>query len=172
MMSVNPRRALKSFDTARLSVTHWADCLADPMAQARLVDDLAGLLSPAVLAPLPASYAFDPEAAADWIAARQDESDVYLVRRGAEGVLVGLMILAEIAPRELYLGYLLGEPHWRQGYGGELVKGVVAEFGRLAPLTVVAQVEPANIASVRVLLGAGFEGVASADEMRRFRLKL
>ncbi|MBV7380488.1 GNAT family N-acetyltransferase [Maritimibacter dapengensis] len=172
MEKFDPATAIRQFSTDRLDVAHWDTALDHPETRANLMDQIEALLTPPVLAPLPPHFAFDRNNADDWIAARRETSEVYLVERRDRPGLAGLLILAEIAPRELYLGYLLAEAQWGQGVGGELVRGLVSVLTRHPPLEVSAQVVTENIASARLLLGAGFRETGSDDEIRRFLLTL
>ncbi len=149
------------FDTDRLSVRHWRGAL-EGAARAELEADLAAILSPAVLAPLPPSLHWDGarESLPGWIEARAAESDVLLVTGRESGALLGLMILAPDpeAPEgpALHLGYLLAETAWGKGYASELVQGLVAARTGQGPLRLIGGVERSNPASARVLVKAGF----------------
>ena len=145
------------FETARLAVSPWPE-QATPADTA----ELARLLTPPVLAPLPPGMqlARRPGAVPDWIAARRAESTLCAVRARDSGALLGLLILAEppadATPPELHLGYLLGQQHWGRGYASELVHGLVAALVQAAPLRLIGGVGADNPASARVLRKAGF----------------
>lgn len=66
---------------------------------------------------------------------------------------------AELKPRSgeagLELVYFLDVAHWRKGYGTQLVDALVAHGETLAP-RLLATVDPANLASIRLLQKAGF----------------
>ena len=147
------------FDTDRLSVRHWRGSL-EGAARAALESDLAAILSPAVLAPLPPSLHWDGGSLSGWIDARAAESEVLLVTSRESGALLGLMILAPDpeAPEgpALHLGYLLAESAWGKGYASDLVRGLVAALAGRGPLRLVGGVERDNPASARVLVKAGF----------------
>ncbi|MHA3977002.1 GNAT family N-acetyltransferase [Halovulum sp. GXIMD14794] len=140
------------FFTVRLEVADWGPVLANGEARRWLEAELAGVLTPAVLAPLPKALALDG-AVGDWIDARAAESRVMLVRDRDGGALLGLLILAEAAPGEAHLGYLLAERAWGRGVATELVRGLMAEAG---PVRWRAGVDAGNPASARVLEKCGF----------------
>ncbi|KUF12712.1 GNAT family N-acetyltransferase [Pseudoponticoccus marisrubri] len=150
------------FETARLCVTPWGPRLSDGAGRAALEVALARLLSPAVTAHLPPALHPGTGAAAmaEWIAARRAESEVFLVEDKATGQLLGLLILAggeESKPPVLHLGYLLAEVAWGQGYATEVLRGVVEAVSARGPALLLAGVDPANPASARVLVKAGFQ---------------
>ena len=140
-------------ETARLCLRDWQQDLSDPAARAALEADLAGVLSDRVLAPLPDSLR--PEAGiSHWIAARQAESQVYLVQ--VQGALAGLILLAQSSVREAHLGYLFGEAHWGKGYASESVLGLLSALKNSGLRVIWAGVGRDNPASARVLEKAGF----------------
>lgn len=151
----------EGFETARLRARPW------PVEATADTAELARLLTPPVLAPLPPGlqWAQAPDAVADWIAARRAESTLCAVRARDSGALLGLLILAEESapdgPPTLHLGYLLGEDHWGRGYATELVRGLVEALRPAAPLRLIGGVGAANPASTRVLRKAGFRRAAA-----------
>ncbi len=151
------------FGTERLEVVDWAPVLADAAARRRLEAELARVLTPAVLVSLPEALAMRSPVG-EWIDARAAEGRVLLVRGRAGGALLGLLILAEVAPGEAHLGYLLAEHAWGRGLATELVWGLVAGAG---PVRWRAGVDAGNPASARVLEKCGFREVAAPAEAAR-----
>ncbi len=157
---------LAEFSTTRLMVRHWADDLEDPSDRSWIERGTKALLSPDVLSSLPPSMQLSGgrSAVSDWIDHRAEESDVYRITIRApepdSGRLIGLMILVDLSGddefAQMHLGYLLAEQDWGQGYASEMMQGLVAVLGELAPLRVVAGVAHDNPASARVLAKAGF----------------
>lgn len=84
----------------------------------------------------------------------------------ADNVLVGACNLSDIRPgsaSSAQIGYWIGTPHHRRGYGQAAVEAVLRfAFGHLGLHRVEAAVQDDNIASIRLLEGLGFtrEGVA------------
>ena len=157
--------SLGTFRTKRLRVVDWTPELSDPDRQEALLADLQALLKPAVLAPLPPSFALQVGEAglADWVAARDAESAVSLIRLH-RGDLVGLLILAN-EQEGCHVGYLFAETAWGRGYATEMLAGLVQEAERQGT-DLIAGVGPDNPASARVLRKAGFtrDGAASSPE--------
>jgi RimJ/RimL family protein N-acetyltransferase len=61
------------------------------------------------------------------------------------------------------LGYWVGLPHQRVGYGRDMAQGMLsAAFDRLGLSDVWAEVDPANRPSQRLLIALGFEPSASS----------
>lgn len=145
------------FRTERLTVKCWSALQADRDALARLVAELAGILTPATTAFLPPNMqvAAGGGDIGAWVRGRATESDVCTVRQ-VDGKLVGLLIL-HVSGDIIRIGYLLGEAFWGRGYGTELVQGFVrwcaASGGRYQ---LIGGVEADNQASIRVLEKAGF----------------
>jgi RimJ/RimL family protein N-acetyltransferase len=62
------------------------------------------------------------------------------------------------------LGYWLGRPYWRNGYGREAVAAVIDYgFRTLGLETIRAYTDPGNAASKRVLLHCGLKYVGEID---------
>ncbi|MEX3016330.1 GNAT family N-acetyltransferase [Gymnodinialimonas hymeniacidonis] len=156
-----------SFDTDRLSVRPLSDA-----SRARgLAAEFVSLLTPAVLAPLPASLQLGegPDAVANWIAERLAESDVSLVRMRGDETLVGALICVQPEPGgPVHLGYLFGEAAWGRGYATEMLSGLVTIAG---PQPLRAGVARDNPASARVLEKVGFhvDHEASTERVLNYR---
>ena len=155
-----------AFETDRLRVSDWRNDRPNPAPQDALRGELSRLLTPAVLHPLPEplQLADEQDAIDRWIAERNRESDVYLVRERHSSELVGLLILAAFREGDtaetLHLGYLIAEPCWGRGYATELLSGLVQHLRTAAPsLLLHAGVGVDNPGSRRVLEKAGFQRV-------------
>ena len=149
------------FSTQRLSVSHWKDHLAEPHLRRKLADDLAALLTPAVLKNLPPPMQLRDRDISAWIEARHAESDILLVRQSSDNKLIGLMVLAVDldgdAPPSVHIGYLIAEIAWGNGYASELLKGLQTAVLSGPAMRLVAGVGRDNPASARVLQKAGFK---------------
>ncbi|MHA6324760.1 GNAT family N-acetyltransferase [Roseivivax sp. CAU 1753] len=159
-----PRRTqpLNDFDTERLSIRHWSRTLEDAAERQKLVTDLVPVLAPVVLEHLPPAMqvAQTEEAVSRWVRDRSAESDVYLVRTIDPRSLVGLLITVTGAPSrtvpEVHIGYLLAQAAWGRGYATELIKGLLRQAHRHAPMTLIGGVARANRASAHILQTQGF----------------
>lgn len=93
-------------------------------------------------------------------AAHADGSELRLgIVLRATGELVGNCALHHFvdASRRCELGYALGSAHWGQGYASEALHALLAHgFAALDLNRVEADIDPANIASGRVLEKLGF----------------
>jgi len=151
---------ITSFSTDRYTVRPWRSALSDPAARADLETALARILTPEVLAHLPPSLTLGPgDRVADWIDAREAESDVLTVTTARDGELIGLVILAQdpdAALPTVHLGYLFAKSVWGRGAASEVVTGLVQSLRASASIRLIGGVDPANPASTRVLEKAGF----------------
>lgn len=155
---------IPNFTTRRLRVVGWHSLLADADSRAALEQDLAHVLTPNVLAPLPERLHLPRGAGqiAAWVRAREAESDVFSVLDIATGVLLGLLILAfEDEPKTVHLGYMLADPVWGRGYATELIRGLLTVLPQGQGITVLAGVGFDNPASSGVLFKCGFDVVAA-----------
>jgi len=158
MLIANKIAASAAFTTGRLTVQHWSDRIADADW---LLQALPDLLTPPVLAQLPPSFAppDSPDGWRRWISDRARECDVYTVCTSADDNMIGLLILAgddqENAP-VIHVGYLLRTDSWGQGYGSELVNGLVDKLADGQACRLLAGVAIDNPASARILQKAGF----------------
>ncbi|MDA5095460.1 GNAT family N-acetyltransferase [Aliiroseovarius sp. KMU-50] len=171
---------LVAFQTERLTISHWADELADSAGRKRIERALKDLLTPNVLAPLPPAMQLSNTLSAltDWVDARNAESDVYLITLRAPEPetrrLIGMVFLLDLSEggdiAQMHLGYLLAERDWGQGYATEMLMGFMEVLQELAPLSVLAGVGRDNPASARVLEKTGFtrDRALSCDETDMF----
>ena len=105
-----------------------------------------------------------PEDGSSWLARMQAlaaaGSAVQLVmQRRSDGRVIGTLLLFkwDEGSARIELGYVLGRPHWRQGYAREAVQAVCGQaFGALGVRRIEAEVQPANQASNALLRSLGF----------------
>ncbi|WP_417808120.1 GNAT family N-acetyltransferase [Thioclava sp.] len=163
---------LEKFDTARLFIHSWRPVIEDRKARLSLEANLSSILTRPVLEHLPPPLQLGDQSGgvSSWIDARAEESEVLLVESKFSDDLVGLMILAPDPDADktpiMHIGYLLSEAVWGQGFGSELLDGLVSAVKEDRPLRLVAGVSRGNLASARVLQKAGFvvdPGVSTAD---------
>ncbi|MFJ4141666.1 GNAT family N-acetyltransferase [Pseudomonas sp. NPDC089734] len=79
--------------------------------------------------------------------------------------------------REVEIGYRLGTSFWGQGLASEAVQAILQHgFGTLRLPSIIAIVQPENVASVNVLRKAGFSGFIHSQYhrlgVRIYRMKL
>jgi RimJ/RimL family protein N-acetyltransferase len=151
-----PFPLLEPFDSARLTIR--------PVDAADLPDLFEINGDPRVTRFLPYSTWQAPEDGVSWLA-RMDAlaaagtgRQFVLARRSDARTIGSLLLFKHDEPSSrLELGYVLGHGHWGQGYMREAVEAVCAEaFGRHGIRRIEAEVNPANVASCRLLLRAGF----------------
>ena len=94
----------QQFETERLSVSHWAETIAVPEARRRLATQLTDLLTPDVIAHLPPFFDLTDQNIDQWIAARDAESDIYLIREIGTCTIIGLMFLTPPFNNDIHLG--------------------------------------------------------------------
>ena len=169
---------LRDFQTTRLIATRWSNDLQNPDCQARIEEELSGILTEAVLRTLPPAFHLRDTPISDWMSEREAESDVYLVCTKEDEDIIGLLIVAlvsnESVRKSVHIGYLFGEPYWGQGYATELVHGLVTSAQALAPITLRAGVDATNPKSGSVLQKSGFsvDKTASGDDTTQYFLDL
>lgn len=168
-----------NFDTDRLRVGEWRRAIEGTGMD--LVSVVVELMTSRTTEALPDSWRGDysVERAERWIVERDAESPTLLVADRQTGAAIGLLFLF-FGPAnktdadqtdygqtdgDVRLGYLLSEAMWGEGYGSELVGGLI-DWGRVRPdiATLTAGVEASNVASVRVLLKNGFALVESESD--------
>jgi [ribosomal protein S5]-alanine N-acetyltransferase len=91
---------------------------------------------------------------------RSPQSRCWLIVRRDDRALLGAIELSEIVRgrfRSAYLGYHIGAPFARQGYMREaLIAALRTVFGQLRLHRVEANIQPGNVASIRLVKGLGF----------------
>ncbi|MBY6185103.1 GNAT family N-acetyltransferase [Marinobacter hydrocarbonoclasticus] len=135
-----------------------------------LVIQTLALFTPEVQRTLPGHWpaVTDESSAAQWLEDRLEEAWPLTVRLRADHSLVGFLLInpgvtVEIGP-SWHIGYLLGEPYWRQGFATELVGSLVDWCDTHQQVACLrAGVLETHPASARVLEKNGFTEVALAD---------
>ncbi len=102
-----------------------------------------------------------PRAFAAYLArCRRPDHAGFLIRRRADGAILGAVELSQIARgsfRSAYLGYYIGAPYARQGYMREALELVLRyAFTRLELHRVEANVQPRNGPSLALVKRLGF----------------
>jgi RimJ/RimL family protein N-acetyltransferase len=87
-----------------------------------------------------------------------------LRERGAARIIGGAGLLVRLPGRPVELGYVLDRPFWGKGYASEACREVLRwGFSAHRPERIIADVMPANDASVQVLLKLGFTRDGDAE---------
>ena len=167
-----------TFQTKRLSAGEWHE--VDPKGRLDLPTVVAEMLTEPVTRWLPPDWqgTYTRARAEAWIAERDAEGPVLLVVHRETTQPLGLILLFEEAVGdgvEVRVGYLLAELAWGQGYGGELLDGLVTwcrERGVVR--SIIGGVAPENAASIRLLERHGFvlDGEAAPAGDLTFRLAI
>jgi ribosomal-protein-alanine N-acetyltransferase len=133
-----------------------------------VADDLDDLFEvngdPGVTAYLPYPTWLAPADGAAWLARMQalaatGAGQQLVAARKSDAKVIGTLLLFkyEETSRRVELGYVLGRAHWRQGYMREAVAALCGlAFGALDIRRIEAEVNPANLASCRLLERLGF----------------
>mgnify|MGYP002621340628 CR=1 FL=1 len=153
----------QQFETERLSVAHWADTIAVPVARRGLVKQLPDLLTPDVIAHLPPFFDLSDQNIDQWIDARAAESDIYLIRETGTDAIIGLLFLTPPINNDIHLGYLFEQSTWGQGYATELLAGLVSHVPKTG-VRLLGGVGRKNPASAHVLRKTGFHVVPELSD--------
>ena len=151
------------FSTDRLVVGVW-HATAERFGL-DLADTVEEVLTPDTTTTLPGDWrgTYDRHRAARWIELRDTESPTLLVVHRETGRAIGLFMVYETPAAtpdrrvDVRIGYVLASTAWGRGFGTELVAGFVRwACARPTIATISGGVEPANVASARVLTKNGF----------------
>ena len=153
----------QQFGTERLSVAHWAETIAVPVARRRFATQLPDLLTPNVIIHLPPFFDLTDQNMDQWIDARDAESDIYLIRETSTDAIIGLMFLTPPYNNDIHLGYLLGQTTWGEGYASELLAGLVLHVPKTG-FRLLGGVGRENPASAHVLRKTGFQIVPELSD--------
>ncbi|MGO2052099.1 GNAT family N-acetyltransferase [Glutamicibacter sp. 287] len=83
------------------------------------------------------------------------------------------LVVATRKPEGVELGYWVSPGYWGQGIAGAMVNnaiGLIPELFQVRRL--IARVDPANVASAKLLARRGFTGRSSTDGLDHYELKL
>ena len=116
-----------AFTTARLEVSNVDSYLEVESAKSELLSSIVGFLSPSVVKSLPPYFNdINTESKADiWLAKMVSESHLFAINLKGSKSVIGFVFLYESDNSIAHLGYLLGESFWHQGYGSELLFGLI-----------------------------------------------
>ncbi|NRA54280.1 MAG: GNAT family N-acetyltransferase [Gammaproteobacteria bacterium] len=159
-MNKKSRLASLTFTTARLNVANVESSLATPSSKSALLTAIVRVFSPLVVQSLPDNFHdIETESQAElWLDNMLADSHLFTVTLLGHESAVGFVFLYPSDDSLAHLGYLLAEQLWHQGYGSELLFGLI-ECCRADRLIdqLAAGVDVENIASARLLQKVGFE---------------
>jgi len=152
------------FATERLQVVSWQNYTAEWTDGDAFAERTISILTPEVTKSLPEGWQMvrTVSQARQWINARNQESDLFVLVHNHEDMVVGFLFLFRENTTgtnrfNVHLGYLLSKDTWGKGLGSELIKGLVNwcdKEGNVSSLS--GGVEIDNKASIRVLEKNGF----------------
>lgn len=148
-----------SFTTSRLEVFK-VDSLVLSSLKSDLMISIPRLLTSAVVQSLPPHFQnINTQLDADaWLAKMMSESHLFAVCLKDSKSIIGFVFIYESEGSTANIGYLLGETFWKQGFGGELLFGLMNSCrNRKLIKTLIAGVEVDNVASSKLLQKVGFK---------------
>ncbi|WP_394204241.1 GNAT family N-acetyltransferase [Shewanella waksmanii] len=151
---------MTQFTTERLIVS-GVDMAAAHLQNYTLLEEVITLLTPAVVAPLPAYFQGinDIDAAKDWLVKITDDSELLLVRCRQSHQLLGLVFI-HFDCQLAHIGYLIRQQNWRQGLASELLSELIIQMRTVENLTcLMAGVSADNRSSMHLLQKLGFVNI-------------
>lgn len=145
------------FNTKRLIVKEWHSFEPQELNAPDLETIVEEILVPEVTERFPVMWRgnYDKRRAKFWIQERDSESKTLLAVEKETNKALGFINFFKVGDRSrgtyLRLGYLLSNVMWNKGFGTELVDGFIHWCKENNISTVLAGVDPDNIASIRVL---------------------
>jgi len=145
------------YTTERLIVKEWHSFEPQELNEPDLETIVEEILVPDVTKTFPPMWRgdYDKKRAKFWIQERDSESKTLLAVEKETNKALGFINFFKVGDRSrgtyLRLGYLLSNVMWDKGFGTELVDGFIHWCKENNISTVLAGVEPDNIASIRVL---------------------
>lgn len=132
-----------------------------------LLSQIVSVLTPEVVENLPGYFhgINTPDAAAEWLEKVLAEGQVLSVRYQHCYDLAGFIFLYGSEAQAVHIGYLLKQSEWGKGLASEMLDGLV-QFAELKTnwKCLVAGVDSANVASVRLLEKLNFIRQTAADD--------
>ena len=145
------------YTTNRLIVKEWSSFEPKELEQPDLVNIVEEMLVPDVTKRFPVMWRgdYDKKRAKFWIQERDSESKTLLAVEKETKKPLGYINFFKEGDRSrgtyLRLGYLVSKAMWNNGLATELVEGFIHWCKENSVSTILARVEPDNIASIRVL---------------------
>ena len=162
----SPKLKSIAFTTTRLEVANVDSYLASGLLKSQLLSEIVSLLSPSVVESLP-PYFHDINTESDaeiWLLRMVSESHLFSVKRKGFDPIIGFVFLYESDNATAHLGYLLAESSWHQGYGSELLFGLLKSCrdNQLVE-KLIGGVDIGNVVSAKLLEKVGFVAAQEGD---------
>jgi ribosomal-protein-alanine N-acetyltransferase len=158
-MTIQSKLKSLTFSTTRLKVSNVEYCLKSVTSKSELLSSIVSLLTPSVVQTLP-PYFHDVKTKSDadvWLTKMVSESHLFTVYLKDSESVIGFVFLSESDSYIVHLGYLLDESHWHQGYGSELLFGLIESCRSNQFIEkLIGGVDFENIASAKLLKKVGF----------------
>ena len=159
------------FKTPRLIISDVSSMYEEKSdLKADLLTRTITLLSPKVVKALPPHFqAVSSLESADYFINRMlVESQCLAIKLSENKLIIGFLFLYQSTDNtthmNVHIGYLLGEDYWGQGYAKEFLNGLISWSREKKEIsTLVAGVEPNNIASACLLTKMGFSECSDKD---------
>jgi len=151
-----------TYQTSRLSVVEVFNSDADK----GLLVDIMKLLTPKVVENLPPYFTNirSVSAAQIWFEKMLIESRLFVVKDIGKNTAIGFVFVSVENDSDAYIGYLLGESYWGNGYATELLKGLIAFINHENKLKrLIAGVDANNLVSSKLLNKLGFINCSSEN---------
>jgi RimJ/RimL family protein N-acetyltransferase len=152
-----------AFNTERLLIEGVESQISDERSKQLYTLKVLELLTPAVTSSLPSEWQniTTYEEASNWLQKRIEESSFLSIKLESNNEIIGFVFLYDDKTKQqqldLHIGYLLGEAYWANGFGSELVKGLVTWACLDKHIhSLVGGVEVDNIGSIKVMEKNGF----------------
>jgi len=145
------------FTTKRLLVKEWHSFEPKELSQPDLVDIVENILVPDVTKTFPFMWRgnYDKKRAKAWIQERDSEAKTILAVEKSTKKAIGFINYFKVGDgnggTNLRLGYVVSKVMWSKGFATEFLEGFIHWCKENNISTVLAGVEPDNIASIRVL---------------------
>lgn len=156
-----------AFTTTRLEIKNVDSYLISGLAPSELLSEIVSLLSPSVVESLP-PYFHDINTETDaevWLLKMVSESYLFTVKRAGFDSIIGFVFLYESENSTAHLGYLLAESCWHQGYGSELLFGLVQRCRQNHLVEkLIGGVDIGNVTSAKLLEKVGFVVTEEGDD--------
>ena len=147
------------FTTTRLEVVNIDFYSMSELMKSTLLSEIISLLSASVVESLPPYFheINTTSEAETWLMRMLSESHLCSVKHKGCDSIIGFVFLSESDVATAHLGYLLAESHWHQGYGSELLIGLL-QYCRDNQWVekLIGGVDVKNEASEKLLQKAGF----------------
>jgi len=85
---------------------------------------------------------------------------IYAIERKSDTIFVGTIAFVKDEGYD-EIGYRFLEKYWKNGYGTEILKGMVLYAQKIKLPSLIAYVSPNNVGSEKIIKGAGFKFLES-----------